>query len=181
MTIVVVLILIALAYAAYHFGLFKKLPITSVSPDKGQDTSHPSAPAQVAPSVAAQAPAQPATGSDNPFLDAYRRSNPQYADTSGGENAPAVDTSGDTLDFAKVGNGVPIKLTGPKKVVNCPAKIRVEVFQVSGDASAKASATATVNGVSQLGGYAVNVFENVAGPEVTVSVDSPGYEFEIRA
>jgi hypothetical protein len=103
----------------------------------------------------------------------------------GPDTGPAVDTSGPTLAFSVVGGGVPIKLDQAKTVTGCPANVIVRVFPVSGDPSAHVNYNVTINSVS----YPVTgiaVFDTgsrgiaVAGPEVTVSVDSPGIEFEIQ-
>lgn len=94
---------------------------------------------------------------------------------------PVLDTSAPTLDFNVVGNGVPINLTGPKTIVNCPASVVVQVQQASGQSGASNTYTATVNGIAA---FCPNVQAQLTvpaqGPVVTVSVDCPGLQMEIR-
>ena len=176
MTYFVVLVTVIAIYVAYRFRvpLLNKLGITKPEAPNVQNTSQS---AQVAtPAVVAN----PATGSDNPWLDAYKQSNPQYADTSGSTNA-AVDTSAPELDFAKVGNGVPIPLTETKTIKNCPAQVSVEFNQASGQAGATNTYTGAVNGVP-FGPVSITATQKVQaqGPEVKVWVSCPGLQMEIR-
>lgn len=101
--------------------------------------------------------------------------------------APVLNTSADTLDFNVVGGGVPIDLTGPKTIVNCPDHVVVWVAQASGQSGAHNSYTVTVNNAPtfmpnvQSQYVSSNYGLDVRGPNVTVSVDSPGLQMEIRA
>jgi hypothetical protein len=102
---------------------------------------------------------------------------------SGGE-APA---SGPVLDFNVVGGGIPINLTGPKTIINCPAHVVVTVVQASGQSGAHNSYTVVVNGNStfmpnvQSEYVSSNYGLDITGPNVVVSVDSPGLQMQIRA
>ena len=108
-------------------------------------------------------------------------SNPQYRDTSGGEDKPRVDTSAATLDFAVVGNGVPIDLNGPKTIVNCPANVVVQINLASGQSGATNSYDVTVNGVTaNQPNSQAQYTTSTQGPTVHVSVSCPGLQMEIR-
>jgi hypothetical protein len=100
--------------------------------------------------------------------------------------APTVDTSGSVLDFNVVGGGIPIDLTGPKTIINCPAHVVVTVVQASGQSGAHNSYTVVVNGNStfmsnvQSEYLSSNYGLDITGPNVVVSVDSPGLQMQIR-
>jgi hypothetical protein len=104
--------------------------------------------------------------------------------------APAsavVDTSADVLDFNVVGGGRAIDLTGPKTIINCPAHVVVTVVQASGQSGAHNSYTVVVNGNStfmpnvQSEYLSSNYGLDITGPNVVVSVDSPGLQMQIHA
>jgi hypothetical protein len=97
------------------------------------------------------------------------------------DTPPAIDTSGDTLDFKVVGNGIPINLTGPKTIVNCPESVTVQINLQSGQSGATPSYKVTVNGVTSTQENSQAQFTAPAsGPTVNVSVSCPGLQMEIR-
>lgn len=157
---------------AFFHNLFHKVPASPV-----EVAAAPSTPVEVAPVPANAAPVE--TGTDNWLTrDIAGQATPQAP--AGPDTSPVVDTSGDTLDFNVVGGGHAINLTGPKTIVNCPANVTVEIAQASGQSGAHNTYTATVNGVAAL--YQTSSEQKIAaqGPDVTVSVDSPGLQMEIR-
>lgn len=185
MTLIVVLILIGLGYAAYRnkdrlLALASRVqaPKTPEAPPPEASSPPPVVtPAPVAPTAPNVAPA--ATITDLLF------GKPDGKPVEQGPVTPAIDTSGPVLDFAVVGNGVPILLNGPKRIENCPPSVEVEIVQASGQTGAANTYTATINGVETPGNSASEFKSNnlglvIHGPTVTVSVSTPGLQMQIR-
>lgn len=71
---------------------------------------------------------------------------PAHVDPAPAAAGPVVDTSGDVLDFAVVGNWKPIDMDGVshKTIINCPASVSVHIAQHSGQVAG--DFTVTING-----------------------------------